>query len=120
MIRTDKSLAKGMGGVGVVITLPEGDILKYGVKLQFPAINNEVEYEAILTRLKIAKFMEDKSKILNSDSRLVIGQVKGEYKAKEQRMQKYLKLTNQLVGEIKRVKFLQVPQSLNTEVEEVA
>ena len=36
-----------MDGVGVVITTPDGEILKYGVQLRFPATNNEAEYEGI-------------------------------------------------------------------------
>ena len=32
----DGSVASGMGGVGVILSSPEKDILKYGVQLQFP------------------------------------------------------------------------------------
>ena len=106
MIQTDGLSAKGMGGVRVLITSPEGDISRYGVKLQFPAINNEVEYEVILTGFRIAKSMEAKNVLLKSDCKLVIGQIKGDYEAKEQRMQKYLKLTNQFTGEIEQVEFV--------------
>ena len=38
--------------------------MKYGVQLQFPTINNEVEYEAILTRLRLTKSMEAKKVLL--------------------------------------------------------
>ena len=41
MIHTNGSTVKEIGGVEVVITFPEGDILKYGVQVQFPATNNE-------------------------------------------------------------------------------
>lgn len=75
----------------------------YGVQLQFPATNNEAEYEAILTGLKLAKSMKAKSVLLKSDSRLVIRQIKEDYKSKEQRMQKYLKMTNQLARDIEQV-----------------
>lgn len=119
-VQTDGSSTKGRSGVGVIITSPEGDILKYGVQLQFPATNNEAEYEAILTGLRIAKSMEAKNILLKSDSKLVIRQIKGDYKAKEQRMQKYLKLTNQLARDIEQVEFAQVPRSLNAEANEVA
>ena len=47
----------GLGGVSVIVTLPEKDVLKYGVQLQFPVTNNEAEYEVILTSLKIAKVL---------------------------------------------------------------
>ena len=43
-IQTDGLSAQKRGGVGVVITTPNGEILKYGVRLRFPAINNQAEY----------------------------------------------------------------------------
>ena len=68
--------------------------MKYGVQLKFPITNNEAEYEAILTGLRIAWALKAKNILLSSDSQLVIGQVKGDFKAKETRMQKDLKLMN--------------------------
>ena len=68
--------------------------MKYGVQLKFPITNNEAEYEAILTGLRIAWALKAKNILLSSDSQLVIGQVKGDFEAKETRMQKYLKLMN--------------------------
>ena len=37
--------------------------------------------------------------ILQSDSKLIVGQIKEEYEAKEERMQKYLRLTKHLTQE---------------------
>jgi len=47
-----------------------------------------------LTGLTIAQELGAKNILLRSDSQLVIGQVRGDFEAKETRMQKYLKLTN--------------------------
>ena len=47
MIQTDDLSAQKRGGVGVVITTHDGEILKYGVQLRFLATNNEAEYEGI-------------------------------------------------------------------------
>ena len=58
--------------------------------------------------------------MLKSDSQLIIGQVRGEFEAKETRMQKYLKLTNQLVSAFNHVKFIQIPGDQNAETDEVA
>ena len=60
--------------------------MKYGVQLQFLVTNNEVEYEAILTRLKVTKALRAKIVLLKSDSKLVIEQVNIEFEAKEKRM----------------------------------
>ena len=71
-------------------------MLKYGVQLKFLATNNEAEYEGILTKLRLEKAFEAKNLLVQSDSKLVIGKIKEEYKAKEERMQKYLRLTKHL------------------------
>ena len=85
-IYTDGSSIQKRGGAGVVITSLEGETLKYGVQLNFPVTNNEVEYEAILTRLKISQALGAKTALLKSDLQLVIGQVNGDFEAKESRM----------------------------------
>ena len=95
-IQTDGSSAQRKGGVGVVITTPDGKVLKYRVQLKFPATNNEAEYEGILTGLRLRKTLGAKNLLIQSDSKLVIGQIRGEYEAKEERMHKYLKLTKHL------------------------
>jgi hypothetical protein len=45
---------KGVGA-GVVLISPEGDILKYAIQLEFPTANNIVEYEGLITGLRLAK-----------------------------------------------------------------
>ena len=57
---------------------------------------------------------------LKSNSQLVIGQVKGDFEAKETRIQRYLKLTNQLVSKFDQVEFAQVPRDQNAEADEMA
>lgn len=120
MIHTDDSSVQKMGGVGVIIPTPEGNTLKYGIQFQFPATNNKAKYEEILTGLKVAKALGAKSALLKSDSRLVIGHINMEFEAKENKMQKYLKLTNQLIRKFDQVSFVQVPQDQNSEEDEVA
>nr|XP_023928468.1 uncharacterized protein LOC112039793 [Quercus suber] len=120
IIQTDGSSAQKRGGVGVVITTPKGEVLRYGVQLKFPATNNEAEYEGILTGLRLGKELGARNLLVQNDSKLVIGQVKGEYEAKEERMQKYLKLTNHLTKEFEKVEFVQIPRSQNRAADEVS
>ena len=54
-IEIDRSSVKGAGGVGIVFKTPEGHLLKHSTRLQYPTTNNEAEYEALLTGLRIAK-----------------------------------------------------------------
>ena len=74
----------------MVLQSPKGDKLKRRVRLQYRATNNEVEYEALLKRLELAKSVEAKSILVLGDSLLVMGQINGTYEAKERRMKKYL------------------------------
>ena len=119
-INTDGSSTQKGGGAGVVITSPEKDDLKYGVQLKFPITNNEAEYEALWTGLRIARALGAENIVLKSNSQLVIGQVRGDFEAKETRMQKYLKLANQLVSAFHRAKFVQIPRDQNAEADEIA
>ena len=63
-IQTDGSSVQKRAGVGVVITTPDGEILKYGVQLRFSATNNEAEYEGILTGLRLGKALGVKNLLI--------------------------------------------------------
>ena len=96
------------------------EILKYTVRLQFSAMNNEVEYEALLTGLNLAKALRAKNLIVQADSQLIIGQVKGDYEAKEERMQKYLKIIQQFSQHFDCLDFVKIPQAKNAEADFLA
>ena len=63
-IQIDGSSAQKRGGVRVVITTPDGEILKYEVQLRFSATNNEAEYEGILTGLRLGKALGVKNLLI--------------------------------------------------------
>jgi hypothetical protein len=44
-------------GVGVMLILPKGDILKYAIQLEFLVINNITEYEGLVTSLWLPKYL---------------------------------------------------------------
>ena len=70
--------------------------------------------------LRIAQALGVKNALLRSDSQLVIRQVKGDFEVTETRMQRQLKLTNQLVSKFDQVEFTRFPRDQNVEVDEVA
>ena len=61
-----------------------------------------------------------KNLLIQSDSKLVVEQIKGKYKAKEERMQKYLRLTRHLTREFDKVEFVQVPRNQNVLADEIS
>ena len=67
-IQTYGSSAQKKGGVGVIITTPDGEVLKYGIQLKFPATNNKAKYEGILTGLRLGQALGAKNLLIQSDS----------------------------------------------------
>ena len=75
--------------VGLVLVSLKKVVVEKPLRLDFSATNNEAEYEALLEGMAMVRRMGGKSIRLFSDSRLVIGQVRGEFEAKDERMQGY-------------------------------
>ena len=65
----------------------------------------------VLTGLRLRKALGVRNLLIQSDSKLVVDQIKGEYEAKEERMQKYLRLTRHLTREFDELEFVQVPRN---------
>jgi ribonuclease HI len=119
-VNIDGSSTKEMSGAGVVLVSPEKDKFEYALQLRFHATNNEAEYEALLAGLKLSKSMGIKNLTVKSDSQLIVGQVKGEYEAKEDRMKKYLTVVKNLLTQFKKVELLQIPREENEAADRLA
>ena len=57
---------------------------------------------------------------VQSDSQLVVGQVNGEYEAKEERMRKYLILVKSIMTSFNEVVIVQIPREQNIEADTLA
>ena len=67
----------------------------------------------MLTGLSLAKALRAKNLIIQADSQLIIEQVKGDYEAKEERMQKYFKIVKRLSQHFDSLDFVQIPRTKN-------
>ena len=65
-------------GLGLQLEASTREIIEQTIRLDFPASNNEAEYEAIIVRLVLTISVSSEKIIIRSDSKLVVGQVKGE------------------------------------------
>ncbi|XP_074352064.1 uncharacterized protein LOC141691225 [Apium graveolens] len=90
---TDGSSTSQAGGARMVLTSPEGFVVKQAVKLKFPATNNEAEYEGLIDGLKLTLKLEVGVIDIFSDSQLVVKQVYGEFKAINDQMSTYMQIT---------------------------
>ena len=77
-------------GVGLVLVSPQRITIEKSLRLDFSVTNNKAEYEALLMGMTMVQKMDRKAVEMFSDSRLVVGQVKGEFEARDERMQGYL------------------------------
>ena len=68
-------------GVGLVLVSPEKITIEKSLRLGFSATNNEAEYEALLMGMMMVQKMGRKTVKVYSDSKLVVGQVRGELEA---------------------------------------
>ena len=86
----DEASNQKSSGVRLVLISPEKIIIEKSLRLDFSVTNNETEFEALLMGMVMVQRMSGKSVKVFSDSRLVVGQVKGEFEAKDERMQGHL------------------------------
>ena len=83
----DEAANQRGAGLGLVLISPEEVIIEKSLRLGFSATNNEAEYEALLMGMSMVQKMGRKVVELFSDSRLVVGKVRGELEARDPRMQ---------------------------------
>ena len=97
--------------MGLVLISPEKIVIEKSLRLDFSATNNETEYETLLMEMAMVQRISRKSVKVFLDSRLVVGQVKGEFEAKDERMQGYLSQVRCLQSEFESFNLLHIPRS---------
>ncbi|GJU05758.1 reverse transcriptase domain-containing protein [Tanacetum coccineum] len=100
-------------GAGLILIAPDDVEYSYALRLNFSNSNNDVEYEALLARLRIAKEMQVRDIHAFVDSKLVASQVEGLYEAKGARMIKYQEQVLELAGAFNRFRITHIPRVEN-------
>ena len=73
-------------GVRLVLVSPENITIEKFLRLSFSATNNKAEYETLLMGMMMVQKMRGKVVKVFSDSKLVVGQVRGDLEAHDPRM----------------------------------
>ncbi|XP_071915303.1 uncharacterized protein [Coffea arabica] len=89
----------------------------YTLRFDFAASNNEVEYEAIIARLQLARKLGAGHILVHSDSQLVVCQILGKYEAREQVMHRYLSKVHQLIAHFESFEIQRIPRSQNKQAD---
>jgi ribonuclease HI len=95
----DGSKRVKVAGVGVVLISPQGDKLKYVLRMSFPhTSNNEAEYEVLLHGMRMAKTCGATRLRIFGDSNMVVYQVMNRCDALSDNMTAYRNLYYYLEG----------------------
>ena len=106
--------------MGLVLVSPEKITIEKSFRLNFSATNNEAEYEALLKGMQMVQKLGGKAVRVFSDSRLVVGQVRGDLKARDSRMLEYLCLVRNIQEKFEAFDLSHVPRSGNTHADSLA
>ena len=106
--------------MGLVLISPEKITIEKSLRLGFLATNNEAEYEALLQGMTMVQKMGGKAVEVFSDSRLVVGQVKGELETRDVRMQEYLSQVRHLQSDFEFFDLSHISKSGNTHADSLA
>ena len=85
------------------------------MKFGFEARNNEIEYEALIARIRLAKDIGAEKLEVFSDSMLVVQQLNGQYEAKGERMIQYLQHVRAMTSEFLYWSINKIPRAANSE-----
>jgi ribonuclease HI len=108
-------------GARVVLISPQGDKLKYVLRMSFPqASNNEAEYKALLHGMKMAKACGATRLKIFGDSNLVVQQVMNKCDAISDNMIAYRNLYYYLEGTFDGCEVSHVSRASNEEVDNLA
>ena len=102
-LHVDGSQNETGAGIGVILQGPSLIKMEYAARLSFPATNNVAEYEALLAGLRFAVEVKAESLTIHSDSQLVVEQVVGGFKAKDDVMARYLLKVKHLLNKLENL-----------------
>ena len=87
----DGSSNKNSSKAELMLLSSENHYISNALRFIFKTSNSEVEYEALITRLRLAKELQVDLLLVFSGSKLVVSQISAEFRASDYRMATYLK-----------------------------
>lgn len=110
----------GDAGIGVAFLDEDGNILKEISDYIGQTTNNIAEYTALVTALKAASEMECDEIEIISDSELMVKQINGEYKVKNEGLKPLYKKALELLQNFKFYTIRHVRREFNKKADELA
>jgi ribonuclease HI len=110
----------GRAAIGAVIRDERGGLVASISQSIGKATNNQAEYRAIIAALEEALSLDADEVELNSDSELVVKQVKEQYRVRKKTLRPLYQRVKQLQISLKGFRIKHVPRQQNREADKVA
>ncbi|XP_074351917.1 uncharacterized protein LOC141691071 [Apium graveolens] len=119
-LHVDGSATTERSGAGLILSSPGGFTIQQAVTFVFKATNNQDEYEALLSGLRLAKSLGVRSLTIYSDSQIVVRQTNGEYIAKDPKLARYQEMVRAILETIPDSTILQIIREENAKADELS
>nr|KYP66883.1 Retrotransposable element Tf2 [Cajanus cajan] len=120
ILHVDGSSNRQGSGAGVILEGPRGITLEQSLRFRFKASNNQAEYEALLTALRLAEDMGASRIKCLTDSKVVAEQVGGSFQVKDHNMIRYYHAYQKLKTKFQEVLVEHIPRENNARADQLA
>jgi ribonuclease HI len=110
----------GPGSFGVVMCNEKGEVVEQLKDTIGLCTNNVAEYTALLKALEKARKLKVDTLLVKSDSQLLVKQLEGAYKVKDEKIKILYDQVQDLLKEFKSVEFMHIPRVENKLADELA
>ena len=110
----------GPAGIGVVLIAPDGEVIDEIARGIGSATNNVAEYSALIAGLELALERGVTEIAVRMDSELVVSQVKGEWKIRNDRLRQLAVTARSLMSRFEKATIGHVPRERNADADRLA
>ncbi|XP_074327503.1 uncharacterized protein LOC141665397 [Apium graveolens] len=110
----DRAFKKRSSGATLGLQSPEGFMIEYALKLDYPTMNNKAEYEALIAGLGLDRVVRAKNIKIYGESRLIVAKVNGVFEAENDPIAKYLRVMKGILTQFDEWYAKHVPREENT------
>jgi ribonuclease HI len=110
----------GPSGAGALLHTPRGKTIDQWSGYLDRRTNNQAEYAGLIGGLEMALHREITELTVRSDSELMVRQMNGSYKVRDETLLELFRKAQQLVQRFERIRFEHVPRERNREADRLA
>ncbi|XP_074374654.1 uncharacterized protein LOC141715068 [Apium graveolens] len=119
-LHVDGSATAKRSGAGLILSSPGGFTIQQAIIFAFKATNNQAEYEALLSGLRLAKSLGVRSLTIYSDFQIVVRQTNGEYIEKDPKLARYQEMVRAILETIPDSTILQINREDNAKADKLS